>query len=82
MTKLGERVKDTITGFQGIVTARCSYLNGCEQLLIQSQKLDKDGKVIKGEWIDEPQLVVLEEPIEPIKKVKKEKPGGGFRNHP
>ena len=79
MIKLGEKVKDSITGFEGIVVCRADYLNGCVQLQVQSQEL-KDGKIIKAEWIDEPQLIVLEKPLEP--EETKDTPGGGFRDHP
>lgn len=58
MTKitLGSKVRDTITGFEGIATARAEYLNGCVRILIQPQRLDKDGKIIESEWIDQVQL--------------------------
>jgi len=57
MIKLGDKVKDSITGFSGIVIARCAYLNGCISIQVQPQKLGGDGKPIEPEWIDEQQLV-------------------------
>jgi hypothetical protein len=36
-------VKDTITGYSGIVVARHEYLNGCLRFSLQPDKLDKDG---------------------------------------
>lgn len=85
MIKLGSEVKDFITGFKGIAIARIVYLSGCIQIQVQAKGL-KDGKIIKAEWIDEPQLVCMKE-----KKAKpylgKEDNGGsgdvpnGF-NHP
>lgn len=56
MVKLGDRVKDSITGFAGIAIARCEYLNGCVRVSIQPVKL-KDGKPIDELWVDESQLV-------------------------
>ena len=56
MIKLGTKVKDMITGFEGVAVARIVYLNGCVQIQVQSKKL-KDSKIIKAEWIDEPQLI-------------------------
>lgn len=55
MIKLGQKVKDSITGFSGIATARCEYLNGCVSVEVRPTKLI-DGKMIKSAWIDEQQL--------------------------
>ena len=52
MVKLGDRVKDSITGLEGTVTGRCAYLNGCVSLEIQPYKLH-DGRPIKTVWLDE-----------------------------
>jgi hypothetical protein len=54
---LGSRVADRINGFNGLVTGRLEYLNGCRQFLVKPEKLDKDGKVQDGIWIDEQYLV-------------------------
>ena len=56
MIKLGERVQDTVTDFKGMVIARCVYLNGCVRIQVQPKELNKDGKMIDSEWIDEGQL--------------------------
>jgi hypothetical protein len=55
MTKitLGSKVRDTITGFEGIATARAEYLSGCVRILVQPYGLTKDGKMFEGEWIDQ-----------------------------
>jgi hypothetical protein len=42
---LGDKVRDRITGFTGIVVARTQWLNGCIRLQIQPEALDKDGKI-------------------------------------
>lgn len=55
MIKLGDKVKDTITGFEGIAIAKCIYLNGCVSYQVRTKGL-KDGRIIEGEWIDEQQL--------------------------
>ena len=39
---LGDKAKDKVTGFTGIVTARTVFLNGCVRCGVQSDKL-KDG---------------------------------------
>ena len=81
--KLGKKVKDKITGLEGIAVSKCIFLNGCVQYAIQA-KIDKDGKIPDEKWIDAQQLEV----IEPVakKKVSDDMPkkysGGGFRSHP
>jgi hypothetical protein len=59
MINLGDKVKDTVTGFEGIVTCKTTWLNGCTRVGIQSDVL-QDGKPIEVQWIDEPQLRVIE----------------------
>lgn len=56
MIKLGGLVKDSITGYEGIATAKCEYLTGCIQFQVQSKRLDKDGKTIEAEWFDQSRL--------------------------
>jgi hypothetical protein len=56
--QLGDKCKDTVTGFEGICVARTEWLNGCWRMTLQSEKLDKDGKPQDGVTFDEPQLVV------------------------
>lgn len=40
--RLGSKVKDLVSKFEGIATARYTYLNGCERYEVSG--LDKDGK--------------------------------------
>ena len=56
MVELGRKVKDSITGFEGIAVARCGYLNGCVSVQVRPQELTEGGKMPKTEWIDEQQL--------------------------
>mgnify|MGYP001122715477 CR=1 FL=1 len=55
MINLGGRVKDKITGFEGIAIAKIIYLNGCISYEVRAQEL-KDGKMLDTVWIDEQQL--------------------------
>ena len=59
---LGDRVKDEISSFEGIVTARSEYLNGCVSLLVQPESLD-EGKKIKGVWFDDVQLRLVKKEV-------------------
>jgi len=56
MVKLGDRVKDSINGFKGIVTGKAEYLNGCVSFLVEGE-VDKDGKTV-NHWFDEQRLRV------------------------
>lgn len=56
---LGDKAKDSVTGFEGIAVARTEWLNGCIRVTLQSDSLDKEGKPRDGQTFDEPQLVVI-----------------------
>jgi len=87
--ELGDRAKDAITGFEGIVVARAEWLNGCDRFIIQPEQL-KDGKLIDSLWFDGPQLRLVKKgvikpttvtlPTEPDKPVLRKT--GGPRNEP
>lgn len=55
--KLGERVKDIITGLSGVVMARSNFITGCDQYGISPTKLKKDGSRPDWEYFDENRLV-------------------------
>jgi hypothetical protein len=56
---LGSRVKDSVTGFTGIVVCRCEWMNGCIRYTVQGEKLNKEGQIADAPTFDEPQLIVL-----------------------
>ena len=56
---IGDRVKDDVTGLQGIVTGIVDYISGCQQLLVQPP-VDNDGKFVSSHWIDEDRLEVVD----------------------
>lgn len=60
MIKLGSRVKDKITGFEGIAIASVTYLTGCEQIGI-TPPLDKDGKLVETQYFDITRLEVIDD---------------------
>lgn len=80
---LGDKVRDKVSGFEGIATARTEFLNGCFQIEITS-KLKKGEKItseaLAGIAIDEKQLERIGVGINtPEKKVKKSTNGGPMR---
>lgn len=50
--RLGWTYRDTVTGFQGICTGWCTYISGCNQLLLVPP-VDKEGKLVEAHWYDE-----------------------------
>jgi len=77
--KLGSRVKDQVTGFQGIAVARCEYLNGCIQFEVKSENLH-EGQPISGQWIDADQLTLMH--ISPLTVLERAEPPGGPQDTP
>ena len=59
MIKLGDKVKDNVSGFKGIAISKHTYLQGCTRISIQPQ-IDQDGKLPVIESFDEPQLTIIE----------------------
>jgi hypothetical protein len=55
---LGDKVKDKVTGFTGIVAGRTTFLHGCVRCGVQCDEL-KDGKPLDVIWFDEPQLKLV-----------------------
>jgi len=75
--ELGDTLKDTVTGFQGVAIAKCVWLYGCTRITIQPP-VGKDGKIPDTGTFDEPSLIV-------VKKAKKkfaegENKTGGSQN--
>ena len=58
MIKLGMKVRDSVSGLEGIVVALTTWLNGCVRVTIQ-QRIGKDGKMPETVTVDEPQLIVV-----------------------
>jgi len=55
----GDKVKDIVTGFTGIVIARTEFRNGCSRYMIQPIKLDKDGLPGKEQHLDENDIALI-----------------------
>jgi hypothetical protein len=58
LVRLGDRVKDTVSGLIGIVVAKTEWLNGCWRIAVQ-QKVTKDGKLPDLCNFDIEQLIVI-----------------------
>jgi hypothetical protein len=73
---LGAKLRDAVTGFEGVAVSRHEYLNGCVRFTLQGP-LDKDGKVPDPVAFDTEQL----EEVEPA-PLRETKPAGGPRSEP
>ena len=81
MINLGDRAKDKVTGFSGIVIAKTTWLHGCERITIQPEKLDKEGKVKETQTFDYNQVeVVKSSVVKATPVVERQKAPGGPRD--
>jgi hypothetical protein len=55
--ELGSLVKDSVTGFEGVVTGRSEYITGCAQILVQPP-VKRNGEFVESRWFDEPRCVL------------------------
>lgn len=58
MLKMGETAKDKITGYEGIIIGKCSYITGCNQYWVQPKV--KEGAWVEAKWFDENRLEKIE----------------------
>ena len=79
MIKLGQKAKDKITGFEGIIVARVEYLFGCDQYGVSPEA--KDGKVNDTLYFDEGRMEIIGSGVLP-EEVRVEKKGGINRDCP
>lgn len=72
--ELGQKAKDKVTGFEGILSGYAFYLYGCGQYLITAKVTDP-GAEPKSYWFDEGRIEILGDGIK-AEEVKAEKNGG------
>ena len=56
--QLGDKARDTVTGFEGICVARTDWISGCARLTLQPPT-SKDGKIPDAQTFDEPMLALV-----------------------
>jgi hypothetical protein len=74
--KLGNQVKDIVTGFVGIAVSKVEYLNGCVQYCVKPPS--KDGAMPDGQYIDIQQLELVGDGI----AVQRKETGGVMSDAP
>jgi len=60
MIKLGSLVKDNLTGFEGIATARMYHLHGCIHIFVQPTTLKDDGSPKAEAAFDEQRIELID----------------------
>jgi hypothetical protein len=73
--KLGQTLKDKVTGFTGIATAKVEYLSGCVQFGLQPE-IDKEGKVPDAAFFDFQRLEIVADKAQLVLENKAEALGG------
>ena len=53
--KLGDVVRDSVSGFEGLAVARTEWLYGCVRYGVEARAL-REGKLIEAQWFDEARL--------------------------
>ena len=56
---LGLKVRDVVTGFEGLAIGFTQYMTGCKQLLVQPP-VTPEGVWVESAWIDHNRLEVIE----------------------
>lgn len=57
---LGDRAKDIITGFTGIVVGHTRWLTGCDTYTLAPEKVGDDGKSRESGHFDESRVLVVD----------------------
>ena len=69
---VGDRVKDKVSGFEGIVISRTEFMAGCERIEVQAEKLH-EGEPVEAQLFDAPNLDVIKQNALPWKQPPKPK---------
>lgn len=56
--KLGDVVRDKISGFSGVATCRLDYLNGCVRWAV-SPRILHEAKPVDAQYFDDEQLEIV-----------------------
>lgn len=59
LVKLGDSVRDSISGFEGVVTARSEQLYSTPKVFVEACLPGDDGRVLPGEWFDEARVETI-----------------------
>lgn len=57
--RLGQELRDKVSGIKGIAVSRTEFINGCVRFAIQAPMNKKDNTLPPEVWFDEKQLEVV-----------------------
>ena len=75
--KLGDKVRDSITNYEGVCTSITNFLNGCRRIGIQGDKLDRNNLPVDVYVVDETTVEVIKKQAK--KSVQQETGGDNYR---
>ena len=73
--ELGQKARDKITGFEGIITACCVEMFGCDTYIVQPE-VGENGAIGESVWLDEGRIEITGAGVKPA-EVQAEKNGAG-----
>lgn len=76
--ELGNKVRDLVTGFEGIAISRIEYLNGCVQIGVKGPAVDNETK--DAHYLDIDQIERIDDGVAPA--IKKKQTGGVMAEAP
>lgn len=79
MIELGQEGRDKITGFEGVITARLTFLFGCDQYCLTPKA--SNGELKDGIYFDEGRIEITGKGVK-AEDVQVEKKGGTQRDLP
>jgi len=76
---LGDRVKDRISGYEGVAFAKIQYLAGCDQVGIKPQGQKPDGGTFDVLYFDAPFVeVTAKSVVQPVEPRERDAGGPGL----
>jgi len=79
--QLGNKVKDSLTGFQGVAIAKTVWSSGAVTISVEPTKLQENGQPIDSQAFDVYRLEIVSEPAIPVSR-ESEATTGGPQNDP
>ena len=74
--KLGDKAKDLVSGFVGIVTTKSECLNGCIRYELAETAVKGQKNEFRSVELDSQMVKKIDDGLNKVKKIKKTKTGG------
>lgn len=79
--KLGNKVHDNLTGFEGVAVAKTIWSSGAVTISVEPTELQENGQPITSQAFDVHRLEIISEPVIPVSQ-ESEASTGGPQNDP